>query len=62
MKCWSCAAENDLGATQTCARCGAPLARPGGVFRKPVVLGVAAGLLLLYGFWIFWMLVLRGCF
>ncbi len=62
MKCWSCAAENDLDETQTCARCGAPLARPGGVFRKPVVLGVAAGLLLLYGFWILWMLVLRGCF
>lgn len=57
MTCWSCSAENDLGTTQTCLRCGAPLARPGGLFRKRAVLGVAAGLLLLWVLWFCWALL-----
>ena len=56
MTCWSCSAENDLGVTQICLRCGAPLARPGGVFRKPVVLGIAGALLLLWALWFCWVL------
>lgn len=60
MTCWSCATENDLGATQTCIRCGAPLARPGGVFRKPVILGIAGGLVVLWALWLLCMLVLKG--
>ena len=60
MTCWSCSTENDLGVTQTCLRCGAPLARPGGVFRKPVILGIVGALLLLQALWICWMIFQRG--
>ena len=38
MKCWSCQADNDLGNTQTCTGCGAPLVRGSGVFRKSALL------------------------
>ena len=61
MKCWSCAAENDLDVAQTCAACGAPLARRGGLFRKPVVLGVAAGLVGLWLAALLWAALFRAC-
>jgi hypothetical protein len=61
VKCWSCAAENDLGATQTCSVCGAPLARRGGFFRKPVLLGIAAGMVALWAAWFLWVLCFRAC-
>jgi len=61
MRCWSCGTENDLGAVQTCAQCGAPLGRKDGLFRKPVVLGIAAALLLIQGIAFFWIVGLRGC-
>ncbi len=47
MRCWSCGAENDLQAVQTCAACGAPLVKSFGVFSKTTLLGVVIlGLLL----------------
>jgi hypothetical protein len=61
MTCWSCQTENDLSATQTCTKCGAPLSSRGGFFQKPYVLGVAVGLLLLQTLAMVWMLALRGC-
>jgi len=44
MTCWSCGAENDLNVTQTCLRCGAPLVKTWGVFRKSVLAGVLLAL------------------
>ena len=40
MTCWSCQAENDLDATQTCLRCGAPLVKSWSVFRKSALAAV----------------------
>ena len=61
MTCWSCQTENDLGVTQTCTRCGAPLSSRGGFFRKPYVLAVAAGLVLLQVAVMVWALCSRAC-
>ena len=61
MKCWSCQAENDLSTAQTCVRCGAPLAGPGGLFPKSVVLGVAGACLVLQALGVLWIVGLRGC-
>jgi hypothetical protein len=49
MKCWSCGRDNDLDTAQTCAFCGAPLVKGGGVFSKPVLLGVVLLGILLQG-------------
>jgi hypothetical protein len=59
--CWSCQTENDLSVTQTCTRCGAPLSSRGGFFRKPFVLGVALGLVLLQTLVMLWVLGFRAC-
>jgi hypothetical protein len=61
VKCWNCAAENDLDAVQTCAACGAPLMSRGGLFQKPIVLGVALTILLLQAAAVLSILSLRGC-
>lgn len=45
MTCWSCQAENDLAARQTCVRCGAPLIRSGGIFRKSLLFGALLALI-----------------
>lgn len=45
MTCWSCQSENDLNVTQTCLRCGAPLVKTWGVFRKSVLAAVVVALL-----------------
>jgi hypothetical protein len=47
MKCWSCNAENDLQAVQTCAVCGAPLVKGDGVFSKSTLLLVLLACLFL---------------
>jgi len=43
--CWSCQAENDLSERQTCVRCGAPLIRSEGVFRKWLLFGTLLALI-----------------
>ncbi len=43
MTCWSCHAENDLDVTQTCVRCGAPLVKTWGVFRKSILVAIVLG-------------------
>lgn len=40
MRCWSCNAENELQAVQTCAACGAPLVKGAGIFSKPTLFAV----------------------
>jgi uncharacterized paraquat-inducible protein A len=47
VNCWSCRAENDLDRRQTCERCGAPLLRASGVFRKSLLLGAVLALIVL---------------
>jgi uncharacterized paraquat-inducible protein A len=44
MTCWSCQAENDLNATQTCLRCGAPLVKTWSVFSKSVLVAIVLAL------------------
>jgi hypothetical protein len=61
VKCWNCALENDLDAVQTCAACGAPLSSRGGLFQKPVALGIALTIVLLQAAALVSILTLRGC-
>jgi hypothetical protein len=61
MTCWSCQAENSLEERQTCARCGAPLAKTFSLFQRPIVLGVSG--LLVFG-WLaalIWAIAFQSC-
>ena len=53
MNCWNCGVQNDLGTTQTCTACGAPLVRSHSVFSKPVLFGVVLLFLILQGYCFF---------
>jgi hypothetical protein len=61
VKCWNCAAENDLDSAQTCARCGAGLSSRGGFFHRPWVMGIALGIVMLQAAVVLSLLALRGC-